>query len=225
MKADISKLHLELLDESRQQFLSILVPFLKGYVLGGGTALSLQIAHRVSFDFDFFNQNPISRNFVERLSKKLAIKEVLVNSEDELTFLDAHNIKCTFLYYFFLNAYSILEFETGLHMFSIQDIAVKKAYTIGRRGVYRDYFDLYAIMKNSYMSLEEIIISAERVYQGVFNTKLFLEQLVYFKDLPDTDITFATKDTSVSPHVVQEYLEAEVKKYLKVELGKPVGTT
>ena len=218
MKVDISKLHLELLDESRQQLLSILLPFSKGYVLGGGTALSLQIAHRVSFEVAFFSQKPISRNVVDTLSKKLVIKEVMVHSEDELTFLDSHNIKCTFLYYYFPNAYSVLEFETGLDMFSVQDIAVKKAYTIGRRGVYRDYFDLYTILKNSYISLEEIIASAERVYQGVFNAKLFLEQLVYFKDLPDTDITFATKDTSVTPNIVQEYLESEVKNYLKASL-------
>jgi len=73
--------------------------------------------------------------------------------------------------------------ENGLKMFGIKDIAIKKAYTIGRRGEYRDYFDLYWILKNKYIDLPELISSAKKIYGNVFDEKIFLSQLIYFADL------------------------------------------
>ncbi len=54
MTKNISNLHLELLDNKRQELLEQLIPLTEGFVLGVGTALALQLAHRKSFDFDFF---------------------------------------------------------------------------------------------------------------------------------------------------------------------------
>ena len=36
--------------------------FLSGFKLVGGTALALQIGHRISIDLDFFNNNPFDEN-------------------------------------------------------------------------------------------------------------------------------------------------------------------
>lgn len=76
----------------------------------------------------------------------------------------------------------------GLKLFSIEDIAIKKAYTIGRRGEYRDYFDLYTILKHDYITLPELIAKAKKIYGSVFEEKIFLEQLVYFGDLLNFDL-------------------------------------
>lgn len=75
--------------------------------------------------------------------------------------------------------------ENGLTLFSVKDIAIKKAYTIGRGGEYRDYFDLYAILKEKYIGLAEVISTAKKIYGSVFEEKLFLQQLVYLDDLLD----------------------------------------
>lgn len=45
-------MHLDILDKPRQELLPKLEKF-QGFVLGGGTALALQLNHRESFDFDF----------------------------------------------------------------------------------------------------------------------------------------------------------------------------
>jgi len=217
MKADTSKLHLEILDEKRQNLLQKLLPFAESYVLGGGTALSLQMTHRLSFDFDFFSQKEIPKNLLEKLFRVIEISEVLVNSEDELTFLVAEGIKCTFLYYPFPNCFEILEYQNNLNLFSKEEIAIKKAYTIGRRGVYRDYFDLYTLLKKECISLEQIISKAEIVYKQLFNPKLFLAQLVYFADLPDYEIIALKGKDLPLPKEVKDYLEKTVKKYTETK--------
>lgn len=57
MSNNISNIHLELLDKARQEVLQKLIPVTANFVLGGGTALTLQLAHRKSFDFDFFSSS------------------------------------------------------------------------------------------------------------------------------------------------------------------------
>jgi len=98
--------------------------------------------------------------------------------------------------------------------FSIKEIAVKKAYTIGRRGVYRDYFDIFVILKSNYSSLKEINENAQKVYRGVFSPKLFLEKLVYFNDLPDFDISPLDSTKDISPDAVKQFLKKAVRDYL-----------
>ena len=215
MKLDTSKLHLDILDKTRQDLLKKIMPVAKYFVLGGGTALSLQIAHRKSFDFDFFSEIEIAKDLKEKIVKKITIEEITVDTGDEFTFYSTDKVKFTFLFYYYRSYFDIFEFKNGLKIFSVKEIAVKKAYTIGHRGVYRDYFDLFTIFKGKYINLYEIITGAESVYKGLFNSKLFLEQLVYFKDLPDFDITSINNQQIPSKDEVKQFLEEEVRKYLK----------
>lgn len=145
MTKNISSLHLDILDDTRKDLLGTLFPFAKEFVLGGKTALALQLNHRKSYDFDFFSSSEIKKTLLKRISQIVSIENVSINSIDELTFFTKNNIKVTFLHYPFPDRYPIESFNTGLQIFSVQDIAIKKAYTIGRRGEYRDYFDIYTI--------------------------------------------------------------------------------
>lgn len=53
----------QILDQKRLELLPKF-QFLKGdFYLAGGTALALQIGHRVSIDFDFFTHNDLTPNF------------------------------------------------------------------------------------------------------------------------------------------------------------------
>ena len=211
---NISKIHLELLDKKRLEVLQKLTPFTINFVLGGGTALALQIAHRKSYDFDFFSSSPIPKKLLEKLSTILPIENVAVDTPDELTFFTTDAIKITFLYYPFKPLFKDIKTENGLRLFSIREIALQKAYAIGRRGEYRDYFDLYAILKKNYTDLREIIARAKQVYGSVFDEKLFLEQLVYFGDLLNFNITPVSKDQLPSPDEIKNYFENLVKAYI-----------
>jgi len=215
MSNNTFKLHREALDPSRQKLLRILVKIDKEIVLGGGTALSLQIVHRQSFDFDFFSKTELSKKLLEVVRQTIKISRVSRDMADELTFYDTNNIKITFLYYPFGKVFDFVKTEDHLNYFPLKTVAFQKAYTIGRRGVYRDYFDIYALLKGKYITLKEIIGGAEDIYGTVFNPKIFLEQLVYFTDLTNFEIMPISKSQKIPHHGdVKKFLEATVREYL-----------
>ena len=212
------KLHLDILDKPRTTLLKKLTTHTKGFILSGGTALALQLGHRKSFDFDFFSQTEIPANLLEKLSQQISIKTVSVDTVDELTFFNSDNIKVTFLQYPFPQIFEPLTLDNNLKIFPVKEISIQKAYTIGRRGEYRDYFDIYSILKQQVISLREIITDAEKKYKEVFNTKLFLQQLVYFDDLLNFDIVHFGHSPLPKPDEIQLFLKNEVKKYLSHSL-------
>src|ERR1700722_15939243 len=71
-----------------------------GFYLAGGTALALQIGHRISVDFDLFCDDAIDRALLQRVRRIFADADiaVLVNNADELTML-VNGVKITFLTY------------------------------------------------------------------------------------------------------------------------------
>lgn len=214
MNKNTLKIHQGVLDKKRQKLLDKLLPYAKDYILGGGTALVLQLNHRKSFDFDFFSPRQIPKNLLEQLSRIISINNVSVDSADELTFFTKDEIKVTFLYYPFSYSFPIETLENGLRIFGIKDIAMKKAYTIGRRGEYRDYFDLYTILKNKCISLSELIQVAKEIYGSVFDEKIFLTQLIYFDDLRNFDIIPIPKSNLPKPEEIKRFFENLIENHI-----------
>lgn len=214
MSKNILKTHQDVLDKNRQDLLGKLIPYCQDYILGGGTALALQLNHRKSYDFDFFSPHKIPKNLLEKLASTISIGNVSIDSTDELTFFTKNGVKITFLHYPFGYLFPIETLENGLRIFEIKDIAIKKAYTIGRRGEYRDYFDLYMILKNNYMDLSELIEAAKKIYGSVFDEKIFLTQLIYFDDLRNFDIIPIHKSSLPAPEEVKRFFENLIKNYV-----------
>ncbi len=96
-----------------------------------------------------------------------------------------------------------MEVENGLQLFSTKEIAVQKAY------------------KNNHSSLEEIISNVETVYGKIFNSKIFLEQLVYFNDLLTFEIIPVTNQQPPSKDMVKQFLEDQVREYIKSGIPPP----
>ena len=57
-----------------------------------------------------------------------------------------------------------------------------KAYALGGRAKWKDYVDLYFIMKDHY-SIKEIIKKADELFGSSFNGRFFRQQLSYFDDI------------------------------------------
>jgi hypothetical protein len=62
------------------------------------------------------------------------------------------------------------------------NLAAMKAYALGRRTKWKDYVDLYLILKNHH-TFEEISDKAEEIFKGLFSPKLFKNQLCFFSDI------------------------------------------
>lgn len=214
MSKNISNLQLETLDKTRQDLLKSLIPVVKDFVLGGGTALSLQIAHRLSFDFDFFSEKALTKNLLETASKSLSIENIVVDTTSELTFFTKADIKITFLHYPFKEFFKDKLIFDGLALFSVEQIAYQKAYTVGRRGEYRDYFDLYSILINGYIPFSNLISQTKKIYESVFDEKMFLQQLVYFDDLLNLEIIPTSNKQFPDPENIKKYFEKLVAEYI-----------
>lgn len=103
----------------------------------------------------------------------------------------------------------------SLPLFSVKDIALDKVFTIGRRALWRDYVDLFYLLKNNYVNFAEIIRLAERKFNLEFNLRLFLEQFIYFKDLEiqTTKISFIKE--RYSPQEIKKFFREQVEDFKK----------
>lgn len=202
-------MHAEALDKNIGALFPVLVKF-PDFYLGGGTALAFQIGHRISKDLDLFSDKPIGKGLLPKARKVFSGREIkpLVNTADELTIL-VDGTKITFLYY----PYPVLlgfVFYRKVRLLSVKEIAASKMYTIGRRGEFKDYVDLYYVLKENHASLDELISVSQNKYGSEFNPRLLLEQLVYLQDLETTEIIFLKE--SVSKTRLQRFMEQQAGK-------------
>jgi len=172
---------------------TVLFPLLRAFddfYLAGGTALALQIGHRISVDFDLFSPEPIPKTLLARAKQVFAGHPVqpVVNNPDELTAI-VGQVKVTFLLYPF-PVLDPLVGHDGLKLLSVREIGATKAYSIGRRGTYKDYVDLYFILNEGHANLAQIVSIAERKFGIEFNSRLFTEQLLFMDDIQDFKIDF-----------------------------------
>src|SRR3989339_2285254 len=122
-------MRLEAIPKQNREIFAALPDF-KEFYLAGGTALSLQIGHRVSVDFDLFSDKEISKNLLNRAKGVFENKKIVVsvNNPDELTlFID--EVKLTFLRYPFPIVSNFVDCQ-GVKLLSVKEIAASKAYTI-----------------------------------------------------------------------------------------------
>ena len=201
-------MHSEVLTKKAEKLFSCFSVF-KNFYLAGGTALAFQLGHRTSIDFDFFSEKPITKNLlktIERAFRGIHL-EVRVNNKDELTFF-ADEVKITALHYPFPLLLPLVKFR-NIRVASSKEIALMKAYTIGRRGSFKDYIDLYFILKEKVAGLPEIVDGAGKKFKSAFDVRLFLEQLLYFEDLRDTKIEFLKR--RVGMEEMKKFFEEEIK--------------
>ena len=208
--------YLDKLSPEQQEVFKLLKRFGKKFVLAGGTAIMLQIGHRVSYDFDCFSNSLLPKNLLRRAKEVFGSSIILkIQMGDQITITTKSGVDVTFVYFPYRALRKPINTDS-LPLFHLDDLVANKAYTIGRRGVWRDYIDLFSFLKRDLYSLEKIIALAEKKFEGEFNQKLFLGQLVYFRDLDIIPIEFI-KEKPI-PHTIKLFLEKQVEEYLRKKL-------
>lgn len=174
-------MHEEILNEQQKILLPFLKHFRKSYYLAGGTAIALYLGHRRSIDFDLFTIGTVNKQNIEKEihAKKLTIDAVMVMDSGEYT-LSIKGVKFTFLHYPF-NVEGKTWLKDFISLPSLLDLAAMKAYTLGRRMAWKDYVDLYFLLKNN-LTLPKIARRAGALFKGGFNERLLREQLCYFDE-------------------------------------------
>jgi len=202
-------MHLEALKSKQKKIFSKLKNFSHFYLVGG-TALALQIGHRISIDFDLFSKEDISTTLLRKIRRVFEGDkiEIVVNHSEQLS-VKVNNTKVDFVKYKFPLVLKPIRFE-GIKMIRVPEIAAMKAFTLNYRGTLKDYVDLYFILKGGFTTLKKIKEIAEKKYKEDFNFRLFLEQLIYLKDIKKEKIEFLRK--KVTKEEMEEFLKRKVEK-------------
>lgn len=210
----MSSIHLELLDKERQATFEKLKIFRNQATLAGGTSLCLQIGHRLSFDFDLFLEREIKNSDYLKLKRIFRIREVRIHTTEQITVITGEDVGVTLVYYPYKPLFGKIK-TPSVPLFSVKDIAADKAHTIGRRAVWRDYVDLFFILKWRYAKILEVTKWAQKKFGVEFNPMLFLEQLTYFEDLELSPMTFVKEKYSIPQ--IQNFLREQAREYRKLE--------
>ena len=195
-----------IIDENRYKLLenitnTISIP---NYYLIGGTALSLQLGLRESYDFDFCVPEDFNNELLLEELQKIGQTEVRQNQKGTLDVI-LNDVQVSFFYYpnsvikEFVNPKEMPK----LKLASILDIAVMKVVAIGGRGAKKDFFDLYNILNKSNITIDELAKGLLQKYGTNINYANIIMGLSYFEDA----------EQEILPKTFVEYNWEEIKKF------------
>lgn len=198
-------MHEEILSAIQLTLAETILPNFPKFYLCGGTALALQIGHRKSIDFDLATPEEIRPESILRTlqAKGYLPEHTLTATGDELTII-VQGVKLTFFSFPFPIRPTVSWACAGIRLPEVPVIGSMKAYALGRRSKWKDYVDLYFLLRD-HVALPELIHRAKALFKGAFNAKLFLEQLCYFDDVDMTEQVDFT-DEAVPDATIKEWL-------------------
>lgn len=198
------RMHKEILTKEQLELLPIVHSFSKEFGSVGGTAIALYIGHRESLDFHLFSlkkfENMQIRN---KIDDTIKIDKIVVNKLGEFTIL-IKGVKLTFFRYPFNITFS-KNFDDIIKMSDLLTLAAMKTYALGMRAKWKDYVDLYFIIKDFY-SIQEIIKKTKEIFKNEFNERMFRTQLSYFEDINYKEKIIYKKGFKTSDEVIKKKL-------------------
>lgn len=198
-------LYLETVDAATLELLKRIqaLPLLFNTRLVGGTALALQLGHRLSVDLDFFGE--WGEDDLDSVLKSCG-SAVRTGGKGRLQFYEINGIKvdCATYTYPWLREPLI---EDGICLAHIEDIAAMKLEAVTNRGRKKDFIDLVFLLDK--ISLSEMLT----LYQKKFSSgvkMLVLRSLVYFDDAEDDPMPVMLKP--IDWESVKERIRQAVRK-------------
>lgn len=174
-------MHLEILTKEQEKLLPLLSKFSNRFGLVGGTAVALQIGHRESIDFDMFSLEEFDTRQIKRKAKAMhSISKTVRDEVGQYTFFIGE-VQFTFFHYPYPISFSE-KMDDIINLPDLLTLAAMKIFALGRRAKWKDYVDLYFIIKD-FHNLDEIIKKAQNIFGNEFNEKIIREQLSYFEDI------------------------------------------
>jgi predicted nucleotidyltransferase component of viral defense system len=200
-----------LLPKTKELLLTIVAKcdFLHKYVLVGGSALTLHICHRKSEDLDFFTyDDSFNKKEIVDFIQSFKSKEI-INQTDEQIDLLLDGVKVTFFNakWSFLKPQKVEKFNLA----TIEMIAAMKVNVLFLRAKYRDYYDIYFLVKQC-MSLKDIFKVSEHIVEGV-TFKLFAVALLYIDDIEDNNIDYLEPIQKIKKEEIRDFFQKSIKSY------------
>ncbi len=174
-------MHLNILQPNQLSLLPFIKNFKRSFYLVGGTAIALHIGHRKSIDFDLFTKSKINKKRVRDLIYKSNFKVDLIHEASDQMHYNLNGVKFTFFEYMYDIKHEIL-LKDMISMPNLLDLAAMKAFALGRRSKWKDYVDLYFLIR-FHFNINEISNRTLELFPTQFSEKLFRSQLQYHNDI------------------------------------------
>lgn len=177
--------NLEILPPSQLKLWGELGAIPDQFTLYGGTAIALQLGHRISIDFDFFT--------FENFDPLALIAQLPFLSNADVLQMEANTLTCAvdrdgLVQVSFFGLPKLKNINTALLCHSpkikvadLTDLAGMKAMVVQKRAQLKDYLDIAALLQAGY-SLSDALSAAKYIYGNIFNPQITLKALSYFED-------------------------------------------
>ena len=158
-------------------------PFFQNYHLVGGTALALQIGHRISEDIDLFTKDILDKEKILQFAQDIH-KSVEIRSDGNTIFqiyFPHKELKVDFVKYPYELLDPLIKTDEGLHIIGKNDISAMKMSAAGTRGYEaKDFVDLFYLLKE--MSIDTILDNFKTKYESE-NPLHYIRSMAYFDDV------------------------------------------
>lgn len=177
---------LDTLSHHQRRLLTELGTTPPGFVLYGGTALALRLAHRRADDFSLYSAEPFDSICLLDTIPYLRGAEVIRRARDRLTCIVDRGgiVRVSFFGGLALNRVEDPDPAqgTGVRVASLLDLGATRAQDVQTRARARDYLDMDALIRHGGISLSDALGAAAAVFGDQFNPPLTLKALTSFAD-------------------------------------------
>ena len=185
----------------------------KDFYLAGGTALAIQIGHRISIDLDWFSFKKFSNS---KLKESLADtgKFRLIGESEGTVHGILDGVKVSAFHYGYKTIFPKFDY-LGIGLADIRDIGAMKIDAVSSRGSRKDFIDLFFLLKK--YSMSELIAFFEKKYLTVeFNKLHILKSLTFFDDADREPMPIMLKNITWSK--VKKEIEKQASEILYEKL-------
>ena len=192
---------------------------IKPYILCGGTALAMQIGHRKSEDLDFMmwriskTEKPeVNWNLIEKeLTEKIGpIENFNMLGFDQIEF----RVKGVKFSFFVSENHSPVStpvnYMGNIRLADIESIMAMKMEVMLRRMKFRDYYDIYSIIKEGH-SINDGIEKARKYSRFRLSTKNIVAMLLAGQFVPDDNFSTLEPKYDVGKEEIRNYILQKLK--------------
>jgi Nucleotidyl transferase AbiEii toxin, Type IV TA system len=186
-----------------------------GFTLYSGTAIAIQLGHRISIDFDFFSTEPLNKSQLFQAAPFLQNATVIQDEVNSLTLLVTEpdtaesTVKISFFGLITFGHYTapLITEDNVLQVASLNDLLATKLKVILQRAEAKDYIDIAALIRSG-LSLAKGLAIAQEMFRPSFQPSESLKALTYFNDGDLSTIQATDRATLISAAVKVRELPA-----------------
>lgn len=193
---------------------------IKPYTLCGGTALAIQIGHRKSEDLDFMmwrtsktkkpevNWNVIERELREKIGE---IENFNMLGFDQVEFV-VKGVKFSFYVSDNLSPVTTpVDYLGNIRLADIESIMAMKMEVMLRRMKFRDYYDIYCMLREGY-SIHRSIEKARTLSRHRLSTKNIMAILLGGQFIADDNFATLEPKYNVTKEQIRDFIMQKLKE-------------